>query len=449
MLRTITALASPPGIGGLAVIRISGDQSIEIADRCFAGKHKLITSPTHTIRYGKILHNNEIIDNVTVSIYKAPNSYTGEDVVEIGCHGGMLISSSIIDVLIAEGAFIAQPGEFTKRAFINGKLDLAQVEAVADIIHSVSIPGVQTAARQLNGDFTIRLKELRLKLLDIAGLLELELDFSDEGLEFIPKDNIIIRINEAIIFCTELVDSFKSSEILRSGYYVGIAGFPNSGKSTLFNTLLGRKRAIVSNIPGTTRDYIEESIFINGLTIKLVDTAGIRDTSDFIEIEGIKFVDSVLEQSNMIIIINDITNSDENTFELYNKISTKYQDSQVFLVHNKIDLVDNLFKNSLHELYISASMKNGINELKDLIYENAKSSTNRINDILINSRHAKLLNTALIDLHNALDSILNNMENEYIAVDIRKTIKTLGELTGESWNEEVLEHIFSKFCIGK
>ena len=449
MLQTITALASPPGIGGLAVIRLSGEKSIEIIDKCFVGKHRIKDTPSHTIRYGNIIFDNLIIDNVTISVYKTPNSYTGEDVIEIGCHGGLLVSNRIIDVLISSGAVYAQPGEFTKRAFINGKLDLTQVEAVADIIHSVSIPGVQTAARQLNGDFTTRLKDLRLKLLDIAALLELELDFSDEGLEIIPKEKIITRINEAIFFCNNLVNSYHSSEILRSGYFVSIAGFPNSGKSTLFNTLLGRRRSIVSDIPGTTRDFIEESIFINGITIKLVDTAGIRETSDLIEIEGIKFVHTVLEQSNMIIIIDDITSNSLDSYKLFKQISDKYTYSKVIIVHNKIDLLEKIYTNSNNELYISASKNIGILELTDNIYQNALLNTDRTNDILINSRHAKLLNSALIDLHNSLESILSNMENEYIAVDIRKATKTLGELTGESWNEEVLEHIFSKFCIGK
>jgi len=449
MDRTIVALATPPGIGGLAVIRISGDYAIEIADKVFKGKKPLNDCPTHTIHYGNIESQGLLIDKITASIFREPHSYTGENVVELGCHGGQLVAEQIINLLLDAGAHFAEPGEFTRRAFLNGKLDLAQVEAVADIIHSNTVAGVKTAARQLNGNFTKRLKYLRTELLDIAGLLELELDFSDEGIELIPKEKIKEKIINAIDFSNGLADSYLSSEIMRSGFFVGIVGYPNSGKSTLFNRLIEKDRAIVSPIPGTTRDYLEESLFIKGITIRLFDTAGLRSTSDIIEIEGIKIVDSILKQSNLILVINDITYGREHSDSLINKISLKHPTTKILIAHNKIDLVNLNYDDTDTEIFISAFKNIGLENLKHRIYDIAKNSIERESDILINQRHANLLKQASLSLSTALESLDNNMENEFIAIDIRKAVKILGELTGETWNEEVLDHIFSRFCIGK
>lgn len=449
MSRTIAALATPPGIGGLAVIRVSGPKAIEISDKVFKSKKSLLNASTHTISYGKVVDGDKLLDTVTASVYKAPNSYTGEDTVEFGCHGGIVVTDEIINLLLSKGALQAEPGEFTKKAFLNGKLDLAQVEAVADLIHSVSVPGSQTAARQLNGEFTTRLSKLRKQLLDIAGLLELELDFSEEDLELIDKDKLINKIGNVIEFCNEVADSYRSSEILRSGFFVGIAGFPNSGKSTLFNALLNRKRAIVSNIPGTTRDYLEEMIYINGLGIKIIDTAGIRDsTKDIIEIEGIKLVESIMEQSNMIIILNDSTQGIEHSDELYDSIKEKYPNTDTFLYQNKTDLSDISLRDK-DKAGISALNGEGVNLLKQEIYKVANKSSERISDVLVNQRHATLLKEASSSLKTAQEGVELDMDNEIIAIDIRKATKILGEITGEAWNEEVLAHIFGQFCIGK
>lgn len=449
MNKTIVALATPPGIGGLAVIRLSGKDSLDIADKIFKGKIRIPDAKSHTIHYGNIEHEGTLIDKITCSIFREPNSYTGENVVEFGCHGGQIIAHLIIEIAIKEGAKPATPGEFTRRAFLNGKLDLTQVEAVADIIHSNTVAGVNTAARQLNGNFTQRLKNLRSDLLDISGLLELELDFAEEDLELIPKDKIRNKIINAIMFCNQLSDSYKGSEILRSGYFVGIVGFPNSGKSTLFNMLLEKNRAIVSHIPGTTRDYIEENLFIKDLTLRLIDTAGIRETTDMIEIEGIKLVESILEQSNLILFLNDVKLGREFSDNLINRISRNYPKTHILIAQNKIDSIDSIPLNTHREVFISAKYKIGIEELKSRIYNFAKNSIDRENDILINQRHSLLLKSASLSLDDALKSLDDNFENEFIAMDIRKAVKILGELTGETWNEEVLEHIFTKFCIGK
>lgn len=444
MSNTIVALATAPGISGLAVVRISGDDAISISDKLFKGKKTLSESKSHTIHYGKFFKNDgSLLDTVTASIFKSPNSYTGEDTIEFGCHGGYIIANEVIKEFLKAGASTPTPGEFTKRAFLNGKLDLTQVEAVADIIHSVSIPGSATAARQLEGNFKDRLKEFRKTLLKTAGLLELELDFSEEDLELVPKEQIAKNIIEAKTFCKNLIESFVGSNILRSGFQVGIVGYPNSGKSTLFNTLAGKNRAIVSEIAGTTRDYIEEFIYIEQIPFKIVDTAGIRESQDIIEIEGIKLVESILEKSELILIINDINEGVNYSQDLYKNLKSKYDN--VFLIQNKIDL------NNIENEFISISAKNnsGIQELKNFLFEKANSSISRVNDALINERQKSLLEQIIVNLDNALQSVELDMENELIAIDIRSAIKIIGEITGESWNEEVLAAIFSDFCIGK
>jgi tRNA modification GTPase len=444
MACNIVALATAPGLSGLAVVRISGDDAITITDKLFRGKKALSECKSHTIHYGNFYRNNgDLLDSVTCSIFKAPNSYTGENTIEIGCHGGMIISNEIIKELIIAGATTPNPGEFTKRAFLNGKLDLTQVEAVADLIHSVSIRGSATAAKQLEGNFQQRLKDFRKSLLKIAGLLELELDFSEEDLELVPKKDIIFKINEAKAFCEDLVNSFTGSNILRSGFQVAVVGFPNSGKSTLFNTLSEKNRAIVSDIAGTTRDYIEEYIYLKNIPFKLVDTAGLRESEDVIEIQGIQLVEKILEQSELVLILNDISNGITNSDELFEKI--KLKNKNVLLIQNKIDLTDL----KVDGISISAKDNIGIDKLKNILIENAENSIARVNDALINQRQKSLLEQIIVNLDNATESLNLEMENEVIAIDLRTAIKIIGEITGEAWNEEILDAIFSDFCIGK
>ncbi len=445
---TITALASAPGTAGISVVRISGPDAIAIADKYFLGKAKLSNAKTHTIHFGEFVHNDKLIDTVTASVFIAPQSYTGEDIVEISSHGSMIVVDEILHALTEGGARLADAGEFTKRAFINGKLDLMQVEAVADIIHSSSVKGVQTSARQLAGKFTPRLSELRKKLIDIASLLELELDFADEDIEFLSREQVIERMEETRTYCRSLALSFKSAEILRSGYFVGIAGYPNSGKSTLFNTLLERDRAIVSEIPGTTRDYLEETIILNGISVRIIDTAGLRDTKDIIEIEGIKFVESVLEQSNLIIVLNDISRSENYSDELLKQIENRFPGHEIVLVHNKTDKAKNIEKKP-DTIYISAKYGEAIEDLKNFLAKRAKESTERINDVLINQRHASLLGQVVSALDSAIEANKAGLDNTVISIDIRRATKALGEITGEIWSEEVLNNIFSRFCIGK
>jgi len=445
MSRTIAALATAPGIAGLNVVRISGENAISIADKCFDGKSTLAEAKTHTIHYGKFVSDNTLIDTVTASVFKAPNSYTGEDTIEFGCHGGNIIAGQIVDALLASGAVMPEPGEFTRTAFLNGKLDLTQVEAVADIIHSTSVAGALTSARQLIGEFTLRLKELRHGLIRTAGLLELELDFSEEDIELIDNSLVRERLIESQKYCNELADKFRASEVLRSGFIVAVAGFPNSGKSTLFNKILQKNRAIVSEIEGTTRDYIEEDILLGDIKVRLIDTAGLRETKDIIEIAGIKLVESVLEQSNLVIVLNDASRGVEQSDELYRTLKQKYPNSEFILVQNKCDLLEK----QLDGISISAKTGEGIEQITEKIKSAAKNNIDRINDVLINKRHADLLRRTSDEIQRGIDAIDANMQNEIIAIDIRNATNTLGEITGDRWNEEVLAEIFSGFCIGK
>ncbi|MCX7880813.1 MAG: tRNA uridine-5-carboxymethylaminomethyl(34) synthesis GTPase MnmE [Ignavibacteria bacterium] len=449
MAEPIVALSTPPGISGLAVVRVSGDEIFQIIDLCFEGKVKISEAKSHTIHYGKFHRNGELVDFVTVSVFRKPNSYTGEDVAEITCHGGLFVYETIIEVLCEKGCKLAAPGEFTKRAFLNGKMDLTQVEAVADLIHSTSVVGYQTAVRQLAGGFRKKIEEFKQNLISVAGLLELELDFAEEGYEFIERTKIINELEQVINFCKELTESYRAYEILRAGFYVGISGYPNAGKSTLFNALLERKRAIVSEIPGTTRDYLEEAIYINGIMVKLFDTAGLRETQDAIEVEGIRLVNSLISQSNLVLVINDITLGQANSDKLYEELKLRYPTTKFYLIQNKVDLVRNLPAKREHEIFISAKLSYGLDELKKLIAEELKMNQARITDVLLNQRHYQLLKRASMELERAKEGLLSQAENELIAEDIRRAVTTLGEIIGDTFREDVLNAIFSKFCIGK
>ncbi len=445
MSRTIAALATAPGIAGLNVVRISGKEAISIADKCFVGKTTLADANSHTIHYGNFKSEETLIDTVTASIFKAPNSYTGEDTIEFGCHGGNIVAGQIVDALLVAGAVMPEPGEFTRTAFLNGKLDLTQVEAVADIIHSTSVAGALTSARQLIGEFTQRLKDLRHGLIRTAGLLELELDFSEEDIELIDNSEVRARLVESQIYCNELAEKFRASEVLRSGFVVAVAGFPNSGKSTLFNKILQKNRAIVSEIEGTTRDYIEEDVLLGDIKVRLIDTAGLRETEDIIEIAGIKLVESVLEQSNLVLVLNDASKGFDQSDELFNSLKEKYPNSEFMLVQNKSDLLDS----TADGVFVSAKTGDGVENITDKIKSASKNSIDRINDVLINKRHADLLRRTSSEIQRGIDAIDANMQNEIIAIDIRNATNTLGEITGDRWNEEVLAEIFSGFCIGK
>lgn len=449
---TVCAQATPPGISGLAVVRLSGEEAFSIADKCFQGRILLSEADSHTIHYGKIYDGDILLDTVTASIFRGPNSYTGENIVEIGCHGGLYTTSNIISTLLNNGAQIAKPGEFTQRAFLNGKLDLTQVEAVADIIHASSEQGSHVAARQLLGGFKKKIDSIRKELLSICALLELELDFSHEDIEFVDKNHLSALIDNSITTCKNILDSYSSASILRDGYRVGLVGYPNAGKSTLFNALLDKKRSIVSPIAGTTRDYIEDSLSLNGISVQIYDTAGIRqDSTDIIEIEGIEFTRQLLETSNLILIVNDISVSPEYSLALYKQLSTLYPDASFCYIQNKIDSISlsHVSIEGIDTLAVSSLQVIGIKELKLYIENTATSNVDRISDVLLNTRHTAILTQIIKSLESANFSLNIHSSNEYVSLDVRKAIYLLGEITGEVMNEEILNTIFSQFCIGK
>ena len=447
---TICALATPPGVSGLAVIRVSGQDAFASTDTFFSGKQALAEAQDHTVHYGWWKNNESRIDAITATVFRNPNSYTGEDVVEIGCHGGTFVVEHIIASLLSAGVRMAEPGEFTRRAFLNGKLDLPQVEAVADLIHAQTAVGAQTSARQLAGGFTKRLKELRDNLVSSSGLLEVELDFSEEGYEFVSRQAFKKAIGEGTELAKRLLDSSKSAEILRSGYYCAAVGFPNAGKSSLFNALLDRPRAIVSHIPGTTRDYLEESIIINGYTVHLYDTAGLRQTEDTIEMQGILLTDSLLEQSNMILVVNDASEGFDHSDSLAEDLRTKYPASDVVIVQNKMDLVDTVVPpNRDLDVACSTTEGGGLDAIREILKNAVATSSEGMSDVLVNTRQSALLR-GLYDHLMAVDEALAvDTPADLIAIDLRAAVRILGEITGETWNPDILDSVFSQFCIGK
>lgn len=447
---TICALATPPGVGGLAVVRCSGSSAFLLCDALFHGRVSLTQAQDHTIHYGWWEHNGIRIDSVTCSVFRCPHSYTGEDVVEIGCHGGPMIVDQVISSLVTAGARLAEPGEFTKRAFLNKKLDLTQVEAVADLIHSQSRIGAQTAARQLAGGFTKRLSALREHLLHVCGLLELELDFSEEDVEFVDRTALLSALHEGISVAEQLASSASSAEILRSGLYVAVVGYPNAGKSSLFNALLTRERAIVSDIPGTTRDYLEETIFIDGYAVRLFDTAGIRSSDDVIEMQGIRLTASLIEQSNVLLIVNDASVGYDHSVALAAEVSTLAGTRPVLVVQNKIDLVDTATKPVPNgTIGVSTIRGTGIADLRRALADEARKSSEGVADVLVNARQATHLRSLQSALEQASAGITEGRSMDYVAVDVRTAIRHLGDISGETWSPDVLETIFSRFCIGK
>ena len=442
---TIVAIATAPGIGAIAVIRLSGNNSIAIVNQLFTSKN-LEEQSTHSLHVGLLKAGIEIIDEVVVALYKSPKSYTGEDIVEISCHGSPVIQQQIIDACIQKGARLARPGEFTQRAFLNGKMDLTQAEAVADIIASQSQASKQTALKQLRGGFSNDLSGLRNRLIEFAALIELELDFAQEDVVFADRDQFMFLMNELNTVTNKLVDSFRLGNVIKNGVSVAIIGKPNAGKSTLLNALLNEERAIVSDIAGTTRDTIEESLNINGVIFRIIDTAGIREhSSDAIENLGIERSRSNAEKASLIIHLIDLTDNYVKDVEWLKQFNDK-----TIKVYNKLDAGSSVSAKE-NGIYIAAKSGMGIEQLKDALYERAIGEEIRIeNTIITNARHY----SALLKVKDALSDIkaglLNNISGDLLAPDIRRCLNYLGVITGEiETDRDILGTIFSKFCIGK
>ncbi len=474
---TIIALSTPQGEGAIAVIRLSGKEALTLCDKVFFGK-KLINQKSHTAHFGTIKNEGgQIVDEVLITIFKNPQSYTGEDVCEISCHGSSYIVQQILQLMIRQGARHAQPGEFTLRAFMNGKMDLSQAEAVADLIASESASSHDIAMKQMRGGITNEISHLRQELIDFAALIELELDFGEEDVEFADRgklEKLIIKINTYI---KTLMSSFDLGNAIKHGINTVIAGRPNAGKSTLLNALLNEERAIVSDIAGTTRDTIEETLNIKGITFRLIDTAGIRDATDQIEAVGVRKTYETAKKSSILIYVFDYMDLEppqikEDLDKLY------VEGMKVVLLENKFDLYSSMHENAQWNFdqnrqekskkenwspiydewkekgfvrtYSSSQEKIYVEQLKEKLYELAVGETGLQNNTIIsNVRHYDALQSAHQSLQQALDNLTQGISGDFVAMDIRHALQHLGEITGEISTDDLLESIFSRFCIGK
>jgi tRNA modification GTPase len=457
---TIAALATPHGAGAIAVIRLSGKDAIAITESVFFTKSlkpkALADKPSHTAHFGLIAEKEVVIDEVLVTIFKAPKTYTGEEIVEISCHGSVFIQQQILQVLFKHGARPAQPGEFTLRAFLNGKLDLSQAEAVADLIASNSATSHQVAMQHMRGGFSNKIAVLRENLLNFASLIELELDFSEEDVEFADRTDLKKLINTILAIIEKLIASFEVGNVIKNGIPVAIVGKPNAGKSTLLNVLLEDDRAIVSDIPGTTRDTIEDELIIDGVMFRFIDTAGIRTTTDVIEQIGVNKAFEVIKKSDIIIYLFDSHELSRGDLQLeMDVIKDHIGNSQLLVVGNKIDFenLDELkqeFGDVPNILFISAKEQRGIKELKDTLVNLFDTRTvNTTDTIVTNSRHVSSLNNAQAALIKVNEGLSSNIQSDFLALDIRYALEALGEITGQVTNDDLLGNIFSKFCIGK
>ena len=455
-METICALATAPG-GAIGIIRISGPQALEILSRVFRGKGDVQTFSANTIHYGHILSGTEVVDEVMVSIFRAPHSYTGEDAVEISCHGSRYVLNKVLALLIENGCRQAGPGEFTQRAYLNGKMDLSQAEAVADLIASTNKATHQMAMSQLRGNFSSQLAQLREQLLKLTSLLELELDFSDhEDLEFADRSELLDLTKTIDSHITRLAHSFETGQALKSGIPVAIVGKTNVGKSTLLNALLKDDRAIVSNVHGTTRDTIEDTIDINGVTFRFIDTAGIRQTTDEVEQIGITRTYAAIEKARIILWLIDATPAPEELQDMQERCS----DKSLIIIINKIDKQEKDSANKLfsklqslnsHPLSISAKFGTNLNELESAIYQAANIPALQENDVIVtNARHYDALTRAQAHLQRVLEGMSQNISGDLLSEDLRLVIDTLAEITGgQITPNEVLGNIFKNFCVGK
>lgn len=444
---TICALATGGGMSAIALIRLSGLDSIKIANKIFS--KELQNKKSHTVHFGTILEGTKIIDEVVLTIFYKDHSFTGEETVEISCHGSTYIQNKILELLIIKGVRVAIPGEFTMRAFKNGKLDLSQAESVADLIESESAAAHETAIKHLRGGFSKKLKILRTKLIDFASLIELELDFSEEDVEFANRNQLKDLVSEMHKEVSSLIESFKLGNVIKNGIPVAILGAPNVGKSTLLNSLLNEDKAIVSNIAGTTRDSIEDELIIKGYNFRFIDTAGIRKTEDIIETLGIEKTLLQANKSTIIIYLIDAT-LDINQQLIDIKKLEKEDQRKVIKVINKIDLNKNI-KNQLDDIvYISAKEKKGLEKLKDEIldFTNLNSLYNN-NTIITNQRHFDQLNKTINELNMIIDGLSNGLSSELLSINIKQSLFHLGLITGEVSTDDLLANIFGKFCIGK
>jgi len=461
---TIVALATPSGAGAVAIIRMSGKNAITIASEVFQSvSNKDVTQQkTHTIHLGTIVEDHKIYDQVLVSIFKNPNSYTGEDVIEISCHGSTFIQQQIIQLLLRKGCRMAQAGEFTLRAFLNGKLDLSQAEAVADLISSDNEASHQIAMQQMRGGFSNEISKLREELLNFASLIELELDFAEEDVEFADRTQFTELLNRIEFVLKRLIDSFSIGNVIKNGIPVAIVGEPNVGKSTLLNALLNEERAIVSEIAGTTRDTIEDELVIGGIGFRFIDTAGIRETIDVVESIGIKKTFEKIEQAQVVLYLVESRKSKVESLILQiEELKKIHPEKTIIVIINKVDMLSeneiSEISNTLSTLdfrlstiFISAKNKEGIDKLKNKLLSFVDTGTLRNNETIItNTRHYDSLLKSLEEIQKVKFGLNSNLPSDLMAIDIRQALYYFGEITGEVTNDELLGNIFANFCIGK
>ncbi len=457
---TIVALATPQGVGAIGVIRLSGPATFAICQQCFANKalvsKDLSKEAGNTIHFG-VIHKGEIIlDEVLVSVFKAPHSYTGENTVEISCHGSPYIQQQIIHLLISLGARLANQGEYTMRAFLNGKLDLSQAEAVADVIASNSSVSHQIAIQQMRGGFSNKIQLLRQNLIDFASLIELELDFSEEDVEFADRKDLKDLVNKIQRIVQNLIKSFEVGNVIKNGIPVAIVGKPNVGKSTLLNALLDDEKAIVSDVPGTTRDVIEDEINIDGVMFRVIDTAGIRDTSDKVEAIGVQRTFDNIKKSSITLYVFDVHEITSAELRLLiDEITPQLNGSELVIIGNKIDHEDmdytqEEFKDFPNTIFVSAKAGTNLPVLKNKLIELFdKQALNVTETVVTNARHVEALHHTNSALTKVLDGLTHNISGDFLAMDIRNALHHLGLITGDVSTDDLLENIFSRFCIGK
>lgn len=462
-MSTITAISTAPGVGGIAVIRVSGKDTVKHCNAIFLSKRKdfsLLQQEANTVSFGSIINRrNEVIDEVLITVFRTPHSFTGEDVVEISCHGSVFVQQQILQLLIEQGCVLAQPGEFTQRAFLNGKMDLSQAEAVADLIASTSAASHRMALNQMRGGFSNELLKLRTQLLDFVSLVELELDFNEEDVEFADRTQLksLATTIERIIL--KLSDSFRVGNALKNGIPVALVGETNVGKSTLLNVLLNEDKAIVSDIHGTTRDVIEDSVNLGGISFRFIDTAGIRDTKDKIENMGIERTYQKIEQAAIVLWILDCTQLSEHMEWLTDRIAKRATGKKVILVFNKIDKITNDERDVLTQLfeqfegeriYISARERVNTDGLEKALIKAAQLPEINPGDVVVsNVRHYEALQNAHSAICRVIDGLDSGISGDFLSQDIRECMHFLGEITGQISNDEILGNIFGKFCIGK
>lgn len=451
---TIAAISTPPGVGALAIIRVSGGETFPVLNKIF--NKDLTHAAGYTIHFGNIMDGEQIIDEVLVSVFRAPRSFTGEESAEISCHGSEYIQSQILQLLLSHGCRLAQPGEFSMRAFANGKVDLSQAEAIADLIASSTAAAHKLAMNQMRGGFSKKINQLREELIHFASLIELELDFSEEDVEFANRDELTALVTGIMKIIKNLMDSFATGNAIKNGIPVAILGAPNMGKSTLLNALLEDERAIVSHIPGTTRDTIEDEMIMNGVRFRFIDTAGIRETKDEIETIGIQRAFEKAGKSAVVLYLFDAAATRAEQIE--NELAMIQQNIdgkvQLILVGNKIDTLNGTWptvelRDAPAPIYISAKTGEGLEELKEKLLQLSRTTAMEGDVVVSNLRHYEALSKAHDALQQVVSGIESDITGDFLAMDIRRALFHLGEITGQITTDDLLGNIFSKFCIGK